>query len=474
MPVVNTGRTRLVMLAGLVCAISAGVVGIAAWRMTHRHVPAPLGLVPCKVSIDDPASGVAAVRLDLDEGALRYRDRLILIFADVQGSDRMVRSFDAQVDGKPVVPVAREMDAGAGAGPGGVSHSRVLVYGVPIPPRARSLTVAYTIDPTFFPPGTDRGDPADARSRLAADLGVVRSTSLLPRIDTPTGEAAFGVEFQLPRGWVAVTPWRSEDGRVVAPAGAGAPVEYLALGPFETRTLAIGSTSVQIATPALVAVGDFPVESIITREMELLAAPFKRPGPFLATVVPASFMHGGAAGDHSIVQSPAPVVLAHEVFHWWNDATLTAPDAGWFREGLTEYYGIRVARETGSWTTDQETACFADLDAEARRLEAAGPRSLREASLDTTATRLVYAKGALFWMLVDRRLRESGHYLEDAVRRVVTSPRTGLTTAELRTLFSSVYAGAVDEEFDRYVTGANRLPDLSLPPASGRSGCSRN
>jgi hypothetical protein len=76
-------------------------------------------------------------------------------------------------------------------------------------------------------------------------------------------------------------------------------------------------------------------------------------------------------------------------------------------------------------------------------------------------------------MLVDKRLRASGRFLEDAVRRVVTSPRERLTTAELTALFSSIYDGLVDEEFDRYVLGANRLPELGLGPATGHSGCAR-
>ena len=64
-----------------------------------------------------------------------------------------------------------------------------------------------------------------------------------------------------------------------------------------------------------------------------------------------------------------------------------------------------MAREAGAWTTDAETACFADLEAEMRRLEQDAPRSLQDASRDPAATRLVYSKGALFWMLVDARLR---------------------------------------------------------------------
>jgi hypothetical protein len=434
------------------------VAGVVAWRAMRQPMPGPLPVVPCRVIIGDPASGLAEVSLEFDDQALRNRRHMILAFADVRGSSRMLRAFEAQVDGRPVALRSEHVQGS-------------LVYFVPIATRAKSLSITYTVDPTYLPPGTGPGVPADARSRISADLAVIRSTSLFPRLDV--AGARLGVEFDLPRGWIAVTPWPSDDGRVIVPADVAAPVEYIPIGPFETRDVTVGSAVVHIVTPALLRTGAFPVESIVTRELELLAAPLKRTGPFVATIVPDDFMHGGASGDHSIVQSSAPEVLAHEVFHWWNDAALTSGDAMWFREGLTEYYGIRVARETGAWTPEAEAACFADLNGEMRLLEENGPRSLKDASLDPGASRLVYSKGALFWVLVDRRLRASGRFLEDAVRRVVTSPSRGLTTEELRTLFSSVYDGSVDQEFERYVVGANRLPDLGLGPASGRSGCAR-
>jgi hypothetical protein len=432
--------------------------GVVAWRAAHPPQPGPLPVVPCRVTITDPASGLAEVRLDFDGAALRHRRHLILAFADARGSSRMVRAFDVRLDGRDVAVRGADVRG-------------ALVYFVPIESGARDLSITYSIDPTYLPPGGDPAEPADARSRITAELAIVRSSSLFPRFDL--ADAKLGVEFDLPQGWTAVTPWPSIDGRVIVPADLAAPVEYVPLGPFETRDVVAGSAAIHIVTPALVRTGAFPVESIVSRELELVAAPLKRSGPFVATVVPDAFMHGGAAGDHSIVQSSAPHVLAHEVFHWWNDAALTSADAMWFREGLTEYYGIRVAREAGAWTPDAESACLADLNGEMQALEQNGPRSLRDASLDPGATRLVYSKGALFWTLVDRRLRASGRFLEEAVRRVVTSPREGLTTEELRTLFSSLYGGLVDDEFDRFVIGASRLPDLGLGPATGRSGCAR-
>jgi hypothetical protein len=442
-----------VLLLGVTVA-----AGVSAWRAAHPPLPGPLPVVPCRVTITDGASGLADVRLELDDQALRHRRQLLLAFVDIHGSSRMPRSFSAQIDGQPVAPVTENVRG-------------ALVYVVPIGDRARSLTITYTVDPTYLPPDSNPREPTDARSRISADLAIVRSSVLFPRFDL--AGARLGVEFDLPRAWIAVTPWPSVDGRVVVPADPAAPVEYIALGPFETRDVTIGSTVIHVATPALVATGSFPVESIVARELELVAAPLKRTGPFLATIVPDTFMHGGAAGDHSIVQSSAPHVLAHEVFHWWNDGVLTAADAMWFREGLTEYYGIRVAREAGAWTPEAEAACLADLNGEMRLLEETAPESLKDASLDPRAIRLVYSKGALFWMLVDQRLHTSGRFLEEAVRRVVTSTREGLTTAELRTLFSGIYGGLVDAEFDRYVLGANRLPDLGLGPATGQSGCAR-
>jgi hypothetical protein len=126
------------LLAGV--AIAAGVL---AWRAMHPPAPGPLPVVPCRVTIADPASGLADVRLDFDRDALRNRRHLILAFGDVRGSSRMVRAFSARLDGRDVA-VRSEDVRGA------------LVYFVPIAGGARDLSITYTIEPTYSPPAATR------------------------------------------------------------------------------------------------------------------------------------------------------------------------------------------------------------------------------------------------------------------------------------------------------------------------------
>ncbi|RPJ77337.1 MAG: hypothetical protein EHM24_00300 [Acidobacteria bacterium] len=450
---------RVWILSVLLAAVAAAYVAL-------RYLGPPAGgqtspmVVRAAVDLTAPAAGTAAVRLDFDADALKGRHQLLLGFADAHGGGATLRDVAVEVDGQPV-RAALEGYEGA------------LLLRAPLPPGgATAAAIRFTVDPTYYPSGLSPSDrtPADARGRITADLAVVRSTSLLPILDAEG--ASYQVAFALPEGWTAVAPWPFDGTTFSASVTAAGGPEYLAFGPLHVTDITVGEATIRVAG-APGAGSEAMVETMVRRIIELLAAPLKRPGVFVATMVPAGFMHGGAAGRYSIVQFGSPQVVAHEVFHWWNDGSLTARDAGWFREGLTQHYGIRVAREVGATTPGQERACLADLEAEMRGLERAGGRSLVAASLDPADNRLMYGKGALFWLHVDGRLRQSGRFLEEAVRRVLTSDRRDLTSDELRSVFSTVYGGLLDEDFDRYVMGAGRLPDLGLGEATGRSGCAR-
>lgn len=412
-------------------------------------------LVPTVVTIDDPGSGLASVRMEFPDTLLSGRKELLLGFADVHERPNVVRSLTAIVDGKPVLPRDE-------------SYRRAQLVRIPLGNGARSLSVSYTIDPTLYPDWPGTLAPTDARSRITAEFGVVRSTSLLPALDLPG--AWFSIQFVLPPDWNAITPWNTEGGRVRAPAGAEAGVEYLGLGPFELRELSGTPLHIAALRGATDASG---VEEMLRRVTEIAGGPPTEGHAYVVTIVPNRFMHGGAAGRHTTVQSPQPEVVAHELFHWWNHGLLTGEDAAWFREGLSQYYGIRIAREVNLWSREQEAGCLADLDAEMRALERTARRSLLEASRDPNAIRVIYSKGALFWVVVEGHLRSAGHSLDEGVRRVLTSRRTALTTADLRALFREQYGALLDDLFERHVLGSEALPDMRLGPATGRSGCAR-
>jgi metallo-beta-lactamase class B len=188
-------------------------------------------------------------------------------------------------------------------------------------------------------------------------------------------------------------------------------------------------------------------------------------------------MRGGAAGSRSIVQGPDAVTLAHEVFHWWAHAGLVRPEARWFGEGITNYYGIECASKTSLITEDDAMGCLADLAAEMRFLEQDGVRSLSSVSdeyaRDGRARRIVYSKGTLFGLFLDRELAGRDRDLDEWTGNVLSQKRRDLTNADLRRLFEDVYGASAARSFDAFVTEATALPDLELGEATGHSGCAR-
>src|SRR5512135_742874 len=97
------GDRRLLLLLALL--VAAGALFLFRARGAVRP-PGPLPVVPCAVTIADPASGVALVRLEFDEEALAGRRELLFAFADVRGRRTMLRAFAAELDGTPAPTTA--------------------------------------------------------------------------------------------------------------------------------------------------------------------------------------------------------------------------------------------------------------------------------------------------------------------------------------------------------------------------------
>lgn len=457
MPVATLRSTvRRCGLVGLTMAAPAAGLGQAP-------APEPRPDIRWEVRITRSASGLVDVRGTFPAEALLGRSRIRLEFLDARRHPGQLDSISAWANGRPLQ--VRQLEADGSA------------YEVAVHSQGTrdAVIVEYTIDPTFYPPGSRAESPADARSRVTQDLAVIRTASLFPRLDL-VGPGT--VVFSLPAGWTAVTPWIREGDAFELSHEEQRHLEYLGLGPFDVREVAAGGMPLRVAAlRADSGLGTDAVVSLLEMELELAGVPPGDGGPRSVVIVPEGFMRGGAAGRHSVVQPPDAMVLAHELFHWWTHSGLTRPEATWFLEGFTNYYGIKAVLRAGLWTMQEAHACLADLSAEMRYLEKDGPESLEAVSRryreGQRARRLVYSKGALLAFLLDRELEARGRSLDEVMRAVFAERRAGLGTGDLRDRFSQVYGDLVDDQLEGYVIQGEALPDLGLGAATGRSGCAR-
>jgi hypothetical protein len=438
----------------------AGAAALAAAAFIGCPQPdgdSSAAIVHWQVEISEPAAGLAHVRGEFPAAALSGLVSLQLEFGELSAHPERLRSIEARAGDEALSVQANghtlAFDLASVAGP---------------------VVMDYTIDPTFYPPGGAPTSPADARSRITEDLAVVRTTALFPRVNIR--ELPATVVFDLPNGWLAVTPWHAADAGFALELEPASTVEYLGLGPLELGEISAGGSVFRVAT------GDADlsldaVTNVLRFELELLGAPPASRGRRSIVVVPAAFMRGGAAGRNSIVQPPRADVLAHEMFHWWNRPALTRAETTWFREGFTQYYGVKAALMSAAWTEEDADRCLADLNAEMRYLERDGALSLSAASLDYTsdgrARRLTYSKGALLALYLDRELESTGRSLDEAMRKLLTGEYVSMGNDDVRRVVSETYEESVDSILESYVVGNAALPDLALDAHTGSSGCAR-
>ena len=448
-----------------VAAVTLAACVIAFGGCTGQGQPEVSGpRIHWSVTIDEPSEGVAHVVGRLSAYEPSGASSVVLDFPDLVSDPSRLLALSALTAAEDTIPLQPV-------------RSQPGRFTLDLAGRSGTVCVHYAIDPTYFPPGSNGRDPSDARSRIAPEMAVARTTSLLPRLDLRDLEAS--ANFVLPQGWVAVTPWPARGDTFLLGSPADPTVDYLALGPFRSAEIAAGDRVLRIATaPGNTRFSQDQIVSIFRGTVDRIGVPPATAGDFLTVVVvPPTFMRGGAAGRHSIVQSASPVVLAHEMFHWWNHSGLTTEEATWFREGLTNYYGIELARESGAWTNEAAEQCLADLEAEMRYLERDGASSLADASRgyrkDPQLRRLVYSKGTLFSMLLDSELADAGRSLDQATRALLAHGQQDLANHDIRRVMSQVYDGIIDSTFDRHVFGVAELPVFGLGVATGQSGCAR-
>ncbi len=294
----------------------------------------------------------------------------------------------------------------------------------------RPVTVTYRLQALW------KKGPDSPRSYLGPSFGYLRgmvtlySPVSLPDIvgmvrnaDTYGNEAGLAsLQPALPEGWTLLSPWGPSVQKVSV---AGLRNVYLGLGPLQTTTVQNGPAALLFgfyqglnATSAQELRRAVPALFLAMQEITQVAPAGHTPA-WALTILPAEPIHGGASGTGSLVVEDDLAVVAHEVFHWWNGATVPSSiEAGWFKEGFTVYYTGKALYQAGLWSEAEFTAYRQEFASKSGLDRETGPVDLNRASrrLQKEGRRedynRVYYGGALLADYLDRRLQEQGKSLD--------------------------------------------------------------
>jgi hypothetical protein len=337
------------------------------------------------------------------------------------------------------------------------------------------VEVVYEVDPKWV-----KG--RSPKCFLGPDFGYFRGMTTLFTPVTPRAvRGLFGqteiqdrgggraeLRFSLPEGWTVVSPWG--DGLREVPL-SGLRNTYFGVGPFSVSSVRAGESSLVLGVYD--GLGERQKDRLsrgIPRLFETIAAatevsPRGLTPSWALTVLPAEPIGGGASGVGSLVTSNRINVIAHEMFHWWNGATIVSvPEANWIKEGFTSYYEGKMLLMSGIWSLQEFTARLAGFRAGLWEDGDPGPVNLIRASVDlvrrgaVSESEKVYSGGALVAWYLDRELQKQDKSLDGIWERLLDTGKP-VTPA----LFFDVlgrWAGAeLARECEARVSGRRPLED---------------
>lgn len=233
------------------------------------------------------------------------------------------------------------------------------------------------------------------------------------------------VEFSLPSGWRAVTPWQrdGEGERYRMATRRELLSNALFLGTIATETVEVGGVELTLALGQRYVRSRQLFVDLLRTQLESYVELFggkPRAGRYLIIINEDAGGDGGAfvgsfsqfiAGDadqrNQVIWG---YVMAHELLHFWNGLSIVPTDyrEEWFKEGVTDYLTIATLAKNG---LIDETLLFKRLENVPRRYLIARMAqrlgmSVREAGKDKQPNRqLVYGGGSLAAMALDVELR---------------------------------------------------------------------
>ncbi|MGC8947433.1 MAG: hypothetical protein ACP5N6_14900 [Anaerolineae bacterium] len=318
-------------------------------------------------------------------------------------------------------------------------------------------------------------------SYIAAEYAMIRTPNLLFAPWQPV--SSISVEFILPPGWVAVTPWVRE-GTAFRPSDTKDLMAGLALGPFEVVDLEVAGVPVRVGiipgAPRETILGD--VRAFFAFQYGIFGAfPYAR---FMAAFADRNvppFHNGGVAMKNSfyLPSQYRPGVLAHEMFHMWNGGAIVPAGADelWFLEGGTEFYTTDTLFRTGrfppvtwvgtyNWTAEQ----VAELE---QTLGISLLEACRRARAEGGAVKdFAYWKGRLFFFLLNEKVNQAtrgGKSMDDILRELYRW-NVPFTNDDLLKVLASLTGTSFEEEFNRYLYGEESIPLTGFLQDADRDG----
>lgn len=445
-------RGRIAKRALVVAGMLASIVLLGLiyfWAGTSNT----LTRVNYQLVVDDPGSGIATVHMQVRPSrgiALDLFLRDTVLDGDIRISDLQVSRNGSPLPHHSLFP-------------GSSDFLRIWLGGSSAP-----LEVSYRINPTW-----SKGDVP--RSYLGERFGYLRGmvtfyspytladlTAMLQRRELPGNHAGTAqLTAELPAEWDYVLPWAN---------GSEFPTAdlrnvYLPVGQFTRQTSSIGDSQFMLAqntdvSPDVRASFAELLPALFERAQACVGiAPFSFADHFVVSIFPEEPIHGGAAGINSLISSPEPETLAHEIFHWWNGRTLQfSGDADWVNEGFTSYYAGKLLRQVGYWGDGDWAEYMTRRRQAIDKIAPNGTLNLVEASKQLAKggssrdSAVVYHGGALVGAWLDRELVDQGRSL-DEVWLPLSKLGRQITTTDFLSVLRDLAGNTLSSECSDVVNG---------------------
>jgi len=340
------------------------------------------------------------------------------------------------------------------------------------------VIVTYEVEPSdWFGSDAHR----EYTSYIASEYAMIRTPNLLFALWQPV--SSISVEFVLPPGWTAVTPWARE-GTAFQPSDTNDLMVEIALGPFEVVEMVVSGVPIRVGI-----IPGAPRETILEDVRDFFAFQYSIFGEFPYARFMAAFadrnvppFHNGGVASRNSFYLPSqyrPPVLAHEMFHMWNGGVIAPANADelWLLEGGTEFYTTDTLFRTGrfppvTWlgTYNWHAEQVAELE---RQLDISLLEACRRAMAEGGAVKdFAYWKGRLFFFLLNEKVRQvtGGSRSMDDVMRELYRRNSPVTNESILGVLNSLTGASFEEEFNRYLYGKESIPLAGFLQDADRDG----